>query len=169
MYENKKKRRIKLIIIIVIVSLFLLYPFTYMGYYEIQRIILVNNAIKYLENGDKDNFMELFCEKSQQQPTFESDVDDIFSLFDGEITKESWKYIKTEEVYMTNTAIDYGKYTLMCSKNTYKNISTTADKSYDIYMYWYIVNESEPELEGIKSFAIKYNDTNNEEYCGVLY
>ncbi len=168
MYENKKKKRIKPIIIVIVI-LFLLYPFAHKTFYEIQRVVLINNAFKYLESGDKEKFADLFCDSSKEQPTFESDIDDIFSLFDGEITKESWKNIKTEEVYMTNTAIDYGKYTLLCSKNTYNNISTITDNSYDIYIYWYIVNKNEPQLEGIKSFAIKYSGTDKEEYCGVLY
>ena len=177
MYEQiKKTLSVKYIVtLVVILSLvfglalrFVCYPIFLLLTPEIQNRNMANKVFKYLDSGEAEKFSELFCDAAQSDPNFQSNIQAIFSYFDGDFTDESWERIRDTNSFNYGKSIDYGKLTEMHWSTNYKDIVTTSGGSFTFYLSWYLIDDAHPEYEGIEAFTIQCTDDDVNNYVGIL-
>ena len=173
MYEQiKKTLSVKSVVtLVVILSLvfglalrFICYPIFLLLTPEFQNRNMANKVFKYLNNEEVEGLSELFCPAAKCEAYFQHDIQNLFSRFDGEITDESWKIIRETTSFVYSNDIDHGRLTKMGWKTSYVDIVTTSGEAYTLFLSWYLINDENPEYEGIKSFAI----VDGSDYIGVV-
>ena len=108
---------------------------------------IVATVIEYINKGDSEGLIALFCEEVKENYELTSDVDILFNMFDGEIT--------SYEV----SAVASGEKSELFGKSSYSITGIVEayvdDKEYRIEVSKTIYNDQKPQRVGITTVMAK--------------
>lgn len=110
------------------------------------------DLIEYFSNNDTDGIKAMFCTAVAESNNFDNDLLEAVEFFEGEVSSYDIKAIGSDE------KTEHGKQVVVHVSPKIWDIKTSAEKSYKLSFYSYIVNSEHEEYVGISEILIENND-----------
>ena len=156
--DKKRKPSVITVIVVIAVFIFLILYFIYPIYlmFSKQNVKMKEKLFTAISEGDVDRFSGMFCSAAKSAPDFNENVTEIFDLLEGQFTDESWRYIRRSIYSSESYNFDFGRLSKLEWTYTFKDIPTAKGKTYDFYVRYSVINDSNPQYIGINFFSVSY-------------